>query len=174
MQEDQLGITILIKVAGKLKDQKKRVDVPIEREKVIKPETWMPDPKSLFNEGKVPETGPRMKKQRKESTGIAVTISDDPFPVVTHIQALSSKELPNAYLESYLPKVWLSGDRLLWGPDLILLQKEVPYSRSEISGALLHIRLAGEHLAAINKPERTNLKYCQAATFKDGKLKSST
>ena len=120
------------------------------------------------------KTEPCMKKQRKENKGIIVTISDDPFPEVTYIRALAPEKLPKAYLNSYLPKVWLSRDRLLWGPDLILLQKGIPYSRLEISNALLHIRLAGEHLAAINKLEKPYLKHCQAVTFKDGKLKSST
>ncbi|MBE9592736.1 MAG: hypothetical protein IMF19_04580 [Proteobacteria bacterium] len=107
----------------------------------------------------------------KRNTGIQVTISNDPYPIVTHIQALTREELPAVYLKSYLPKVWLSEGKLFSELNQILLEKgdEKPYSRQEIAAALLHIRLAGEHLAAINK--ELHLKYRQAATFKDGIFK---
>ena len=109
---------------------------------------------------------------RGKNTGVQVTISDDPYPIVTHLQALTREELPAAYLESYLPKVWLEDDKLFSGTNQVLLEKneEKPYSRQEIAAALLHIRLAGEHLAAVNKPKARYLQYCQAAAFKDGRF----
>ena len=109
---------------------------------------------------------------RGKNTGVQVTISDDSYPVVTHLQALTREELPAAYLESYLPKVWLEDDKLFSGTGQVLLNKseEHPYTRQEIAAALLHIRLAGEHLAAVNKPKARYLQYRHAATFKDGRF----
>ena len=115
---------------------------------------------------------PTKQKVKRKNTGVQVTISDDPFPIVTHLQALTREELPSKYLKSYLPKVWLDDDKLFSEPNHVLLEKdkEKPYSRQEITAALLHIRLAGEHLAAVNKPKARYLQYRQAATFKDGRL----
>jgi hypothetical protein len=140
-------------------DQEKKINVSIEREET-KPKDW------------VKETGLRIKKQRKGGTGIVITISDDPYPIVTHIQALTREELPLEYLVSDLPKVWMYKDKLFSEVGHILLEKnkKKPYSRQEIADALLHIRLAGEHLAAVNKPKARYLRYRHAATFKDGRF----
>ena len=109
---------------------------------------------------------------RGKNTEIQVTISDDSFPIVTHLQALTREELPLEYLASGLPKVWMYKDKLFSEVGHVLLEKneEKPYSRQEIAAALLHIRLAGEHLAAVNKPKARYLQHRQAATFKDGRF----
>jgi hypothetical protein len=114
----------------------------------------------------------KVKVNRRKNTGVQVTISDDPYPIVTHLQALTREELPAAYLESYLPKVWLEDDKLFSGTNQVLLNKseEHPYNHQEIAAALLHIRLAEEHLAVVNKSGELYTKYRQAATFKDGRL----
>jgi hypothetical protein len=115
---------------------------------------------------------PKVKVDKRKNTGVQVTISNDPYPVVTHLRALTREELPFTYLESSLPKVWLFEDKLFSELDCVLLEKnkERPYSRREIAAALLHIRLAGEHLAVVKKLTEFYPVPRQAATFKDGRL----
>jgi hypothetical protein len=184
-------IDFISEKVAELCSKKEQRDVPIERNKeILSPESFIERefskdvflmPGEAFHQGinnwlitnevKVKPSNKRMKQLRK-NTGIQITISDDLFPIVTHIQALTRKELPSAYLNSYLPKVWLFKNKLFSELGCVLLEKneEKPYSRQEISAALLHIRLAGEHLAAVNKHKELYLSYRQAATFKDGKL----
>lgn len=142
-----------------------KIEVEKSREKITRPRMF--DIDDFFISNKV-----KIKKKKERNTGIQVTISNDSFPVVTHLQALTRGELPSRYLESYLPKVWLEDDKLFSELDHVLLEKnkEKPYSRQEIADALLHIRLAGEHLAAVNKPKARYLQYRHAAAFKDGRF----
>ena len=150
----------------------KPIKVKIEKSRNKKTKPKMVDLDNYFISNIFEATMPCEEKKKEKNTGVQVTISDDPYPVVTHLQALTREELPRKYLEGYFPKVWLENDKLFSGTNNILLEKnkEKPYSRREIAEALLHIRLAGEHLAAVNKLGELYPKYRQAATFKDGRL----
>ena len=152
-----------------------KIEVNKSKDTITRPKMF--DIDDFFISNKVKTTMPRMphmkrQKVKRKNTGVQVAISDDPYPIVTHLQALTREELPAAYLESYLPKVWLEDDKLFSELDHVLLEKDEgkPYSRQEIAAALLHIRLAGEHLAAVNKPKARYLQHRHAAAFKDGRF----
>ena len=108
------------------------------------------------------------KKKKERNTGVQVTISNDPYPIVTHLQALTRKELPAAYLKSNLPRVRQYGDTLFAGDGYILLKIGEAYHPKILLEALKYIRLAGEHLAIVNK--ETNWPRQKTTTFKDGRL----
>ena len=122
---------------------------------------------------KVKVNKPTKQKEERKNTGIQVTVvpykSSSLFKV-THIQALSHEELPSKYLTSNLPKIWQGGNKLFAEPDLVLLEVGCVYRLYYIQGVLQHIRLAGEHLATVNKREDSSWTNYKSATFKDGRL----
>lgn len=124
--------------------QKKLVEIPIEQEEKVK----------------------------RESTGVQVTILNTPFPIVTHIKALTYSELPPAYLHNPSPQVWQHEKKLFSGKGFALLEVGKSYSREYLMNALKYIQFAGEHLTMLNKDVDSEWSNYDVVKFKDGELKS--